>query len=262
MQIDPNAYRNDFDLNLAIEQFVNELPDDKVRSLTDQERVFLLAYSGNGQTFKQTNASNDAKLFEFYTPDYIRELMWELAYEYGYDGGPVLEPSCATGHFLLGAKNQKQSVGFEINPVTYKIAKYCFPEATFYNQPFETAFLENFRGRYSSLIKKGKVTWLKEYPFSLAIGNPPYGKWQTMYPYFKTNYIQIEIFFLLKCIDLVKSGGLVLFLTAASWLRNGNSYQGLKEKLLKEATLVDAYRTGEVFKRSGVPSDILIYKKN
>lgn len=261
MLLDPKAYRNDLDLNLAIEKFVSELPDGEVRSLAQQEREFLLAYSGSGQTFKQTQASNDAKLFEFYTPDYIRELMWKLAYVYGYDGGAVLEPSCATGHFLLGAPTSAKCTGFEINPITYKIARHCFPRATFYNLPFETAFLNNFRGRFTKKLDK-KVTWLDDYPFSLVIGNPPYGAWQTEYPYFKENYQQIEIFFLIHSLLLLKPGGVLVFLTAASWLRNGNSYQHLKKTVGTIAELVDAYRTGEVFKRTGVPTDILIYKRS
>jgi hypothetical protein len=73
--------------------------------------------------------------------------------------------------------------------------------------------------------------------------------------------MQVEHFFLYQSLKIVKSGGLVVFLTASSWLRNGNMYEPYKTKVLEIATLVDAYITGEVFKHSGVPTDILIYRK-
>lgn len=262
-----NSYRTEHEQNLAIEQFVTERISNPTLPVTPQDKEVLLKYSGRGQSFNQdVKITSDAGLYEFYTPDYIRERMWKLAYHYGYDGGNILEPSCATGHMFLGAPIGAQKVGFEVNPITATIAKLIFSDSsyTIYNQYFETAFLQEFRGQYRSLLKN-KTTWLSQYPFSLVIGNPPYGLWQTNYPYFKKplngNFRQVEIFFLYKCLELLKPGGLLVFLTASSWLRNGHSYQGLKEEVLKIATLVDAYRCGEVFKHSGVPTDILIYKK-
>lgn len=259
-----HSYSSEHEQNLAIEGFIKTYTDGQPVSESDKQ--ILLQYTGRGQAFDRTDVqvSADAGLFEFYTPDYLRERMWQLAHHYGYDGGPVLEPSCATGHMLLGAPITAKKVAFEVNPITAKIAQICFPDAKVYNQYFETAFLENFRGQFRSLKKKG-LTWLDEYPFSLVIGNPPYGAFQTNYPYFRKplggKFRQIEIFFLYKSLELCKPGGLVVFLTAASWLRNGNSYQGLKEEVLKIGTLVDAYRCGEVFKHSGVPTDILIYRR-
>jgi type I restriction-modification system DNA methylase subunit len=263
--IDPNSYPNEHELNLTIENYIKGLGNEKPQ-LTDEEKQFLQLYTGRGQAFDKTDISisADAGLYEFYTPDYIRERMWKLAYYYGYDGGNVLEPSCATGHMLNNAPSGAKCVGFEVNPITAKIAELCLPNATIYNQYFETAFLEENRGYYRSALKK-RLTWLNEYPFSLVIGNPPYGKFQTNYPYFKKplggKFMQIEIFFLFKCLELCKPGGLVIFLTASSWLRNGNLYQPMKDEVCKIATFVDAYRTGEVFKHSGIPTDILIYRK-
>jgi type I restriction-modification system DNA methylase subunit len=259
------VFASEIDRNIYIEQLVNGFSDDHV--ITQAQRDLLLQYSGSGQTFgKREGVSAEAGLYEFYTPDYIRSYMWELARHHGFSGGTVLEPSCSTAHMLLGAPDESKCTGFEINPVTYKIAKLCFPKATFYNKYFETAFMDPFRGQYRRLIRGNKVTWLDDYPFDLVIGNPPYGKWQTEYPYFTKplngNFWQIEIFFLYKCLELLRPGGILVFLTASSWLRNGNSYQPLKKEVAKIATLVDAYRTGEIFKRTGVPTDILIYKRN
>ncbi len=254
------TYSSEHEQNLAIEQFITELPSGVM--VNGAQRDILLRYTGRGQAFdKNVKISADAGLYEFYTPDYIRSRMWNLAEYYGYDKGPVLEPSCATGHMFLDAPEGVQKVGFEINPVTAKIAQLCFPDATIHNQPFETIFMDNARGRFNKRMPKGKVTWLPQYPFSLVIGNPPYGAFQGRYVSYFDKWMQVEHFFLYQSLLLCKPGGLVIFLTASSWLRNGNSYEGYKKKVLEIATLVDAYRCGEVFKHSGVPTDILIYRK-
>lgn len=258
--IGQRTFASELDRNLYIEKLVAGFGDSY--QATAEEKRLLLQYTGSGQSFgKRDDVSSDAGLYEFYTPDYIRSHMWKLAHHYGYKGGTVLEPSCSTGHMLLDAPNEANCVGFEINPVTYRIAKACFPKAMFYNQPFETAFLDNFRGKYRRALRGKKVTWLDQYPFELVIGNPPYGKWQTDYPYFNKNYWQIEFFFLMKGLELLQPGGLLIFLTASNWIRNGNSYQALKRDVADIAILKDAYRIGEVFKHTGVPTDILIYQK-
>lgn len=252
---------NEHDQNLIIEKFISQLPDNA--TINDSDKEILLRYTGRGQAFDKSDISisADAGLYEFYTPDYIRERMWKLAYHYGYDGGNVLEPSCATGHMFIGAPDTAKCVGFEVNPVTAKIAQLCNPKAKIYNNQFEVAFMDPARGRYSSRLKGKKPTWLDEYPFSLVIGNPPYGAFQGKYVNYFEKWMQVEHFFLQYSLKLCKPGGLVIFLTSASWLRNGNAYQRYKEMVLEHADLIDAYRTGEVFKHTGVPTDILIYRK-
>lgn len=220
-----SIYASEQEQNLAIEQFVQDRIDNPLLSVSDEDKKLLLKYTGRGQGFNQNaKISADAGLYEFYTPDYIRDRMWQLAHHYGYDGGPVLEPSCATGHLFLGAPTIAQKVGFEINPITAKIAQLCFPDATIHNLPFETIFMDNARGRFNKRLKNNK-TWLPQFPFSLVIGNPPYGAFQGRYVSYFEKWMQVEHFFLYYSLLLCKPGGLVVFLTASSWLRNGNSYE-------------------------------------
>ncbi|TNE80827.1 MAG: SAM-dependent methyltransferase [Bacteroidetes bacterium] len=254
----PKKYASEYDRNLAIENWVNSLPDNFVFSKA--EREFAQLYSGKGQEFSKDNKLIAEGLYEFYTPDYLKRKMWELAGIYGYDGGPILEPSCSTGHFFDMAPDNAKKVGVELNPLTAKIARLSFPNAAIHNIYFEQLFLDNSRNRWNKLLK-GKTTWIEEYPFSLVIGNPPYGKHYNLYSGFFKNHYQVEIFFLIKCLELLKSGGVLVFLTSSNWLRNGDMYNDLKKQVLSMATLVDAYRMPKVFKRSAVPTDILVYKK-
>jgi hypothetical protein len=56
-----------------------------------------VSYEGAGGLGSR-GASGEGVLYEFYTPDYVVNLMWELARYHGFDGkGTVLEPSVATG---------------------------------------------------------------------------------------------------------------------------------------------------------------------
>jgi len=46
-------------------------------------------------------------LYEFFTPDYIVDMMWKLAYKNGFDNtGTVLEPSIATGRLIEPAPDK------------------------------------------------------------------------------------------------------------------------------------------------------------
>lgn len=260
----PKTFPSLYEQNIAIEKYVNQL--DINAKISPSERDFIMRYSGKGQEFKKEEGLISEGLYEFYTPDYLSKLMWDLAYKYGYDGGAVLEPSCANGHIMLAAKPNTKITGIEVNPLTAKIAQLSFPESEIHNIYYEQCFLEKDKprkGRWGKEMPSRKPTWLNNYPFSLVIGNPPYGKHSGLYASFikSQKYLQVEFFFLLKSLSVLKKGGVLVFLTASNWLRNGHLYQPLKEHCESIATLETAYRTPPVFKNTGVPTDILVYIK-
>lgn len=250
---------NQYDLNKEIEAFVKEKGTQRAK-YTDADLDYIRQYTGAGGQGKH-GAKGEGVLYEFYTPDYICELMYKQALAHGYDGGPVLEPSIATGNIIKPFPEGTKITGFEINPTTATIAKLLFPDAKIYNNYFETAFLQP--ERYTTRVPAKQFTWLTDYPFSLVIGNPPYGKYKNKYSsYFKTPKIpQIEQFFMYYGLRLLKTGGLLIYLTSSNFLRNGVSYNAIKEQIGKIADIVDAYRLPPVFEFSQVPTDILIFKK-
>ena len=107
------------------------------------------------------------------------------------------------------------------------------------------------------------MTWMDGYPFSLVIGNPPYGKYKNKYSsYFtKPKMHQIELFFMHQGLQLLKPGGLLVYLTGSNFLRNGISFQSEKLEMEKLADILDAYRLPPVFKFSKVPTDIIVLKR-
>jgi hypothetical protein len=131
--------------------------------------------------------------------------MWELAFKYGHEkAGTVLEPSIATGRMIDPAPDKSLVYGFEINQISARICQLSYPEIHLHTGYFETAFLQP--SRFTSKLKGEQTTWLEGYPFSLVIGNPPYGKHKNKYSAYFTSpkMQQIELFFMYYGLKLLK----------------------------------------------------------
>lgn len=238
----------------------------KKKPLTPDEKKQLQQYEGMGGRIKEGAKSSadggDNPLYEFYTPQYIANAMYEIARKYGYiDTHKVLEPSCATGRLIEPCKKPQNVTAFELTEASCRIAKLIYPKATIYNQYFETAFLQP--PKYRTRITGKIPTWLKDYPFDLVVGNPPYGKYVGFYSsYFsKPKMPQVEQFFIYYGLKLLKKDGLLVYLISQNFMRNGNSYTKVKDEIGKLADLIDAYRLPPVFKTSDVPTDIIVLRK-
>lgn len=250
---------NQYRLNLDIETFIRK-KDSRGESYSREDMDFILQYEGSGGQGSK-GATGEGLLYEYFTPSHIASLMWELANRHGFDkSGTVLEPSTGTGRLFDGAPDKSKCTGFEINPVSARIAEITQPGVTIHNGYFETAFLQP--PRFTSRLRD-KLTWLPGYPFSLVIGNPPYGKYKNRYSsYFPSPKMpQIEQFFMYYGLQLLKPGGLLVFLTSSNFLRNGLTYNKAKDEIGNFATLADAYRLPPVFRFSQVPVDIIVLKR-
>lgn len=238
-------------LNQNIKAFI-ERKDAQNEAYTTADIEYISQYNP---------AEGQDALYSFFTPGYVGEKMFELANHHGYDGGPILEPAVGNGNllqYLTGAQNVQ---GFEIDPTNHRIATLRNPGATIYNQYFETAFLEppRYRNTYSG---KGP-TWLSGYPYSLVFGNPPYGRHSNRYAsYFKKKFYQLEAFFIIKGIQLLKKGGLLVYITSSNFLRTGKNYTHIKQSLENTTELIDAYRMPNVFQDTDVQTDIIILKRD
>jgi len=253
-------YKNPYLINRAIEEL---LETKENQQLDSDEKAFLKYYTGYGglEKFMEESTINKGLLYEYYTPNKITQKMWGLAYKYGYSGGSVLEPSCGIGEFIQYAPEDANVVGYEINPVSARIARILYPNASIFTEPFE----KNFISRNSSL--RGGITPM----YDLAIGNPPYGKFEGKYAgmgekdYTKaTNYIE---YFITRSLDLLNSGGLLIFIVGAEVASGGVLFldskpNNVKAKIAEKAELIDAYRLPNgVFERTDVVSDIIVLKK-
>ena len=236
---------------------INKILEKKV--ISQEDMAVLEAYEPN----EGTN-----RLYSFFTPVWLCKVMYELAKRYGFDpvNGKVLEPAAGTGNFLAVLDNPKNCTAFELDRVNYLIAKKRVPGIIhFYLNYFETAFLQppRFTTKVDKKVFGNDLTHLNQYPFDLVIGNPPYGKYKNLYSgYFKNlKFKQTEMFFMYQGLRLLKKDGLLVFITASSFMRNKDTYEHEKKKIGELAEFVDAYRMPKVFKNTDVPTDILIFRR-
>lgn len=252
--------KNQYQLNKEIEEFIDQ-KDFEGTKYTLVDIDFIGQYEGSGGQASK-GAKGRGLLDEYYTPVYIANYMYQLAIKHGYDGGPVLEPSVATGNILKPFPKKTSITAFEINHYSKRICELKFPKVRIHEGYFETAFLQS--PRFTSKVPTKQVSWLSDYPFSLVIGNPPYGLHKNQYTsYFtgKDKFKQVEIFFMYKGLQLLKKGGLLVFITSSGFMRNGLTYNQEKQRIASIADFVDAYRLPKVFRSTDVPTDILIFRR-
>lgn len=225
--------------------------------LVNNYRPILESYSGNGGNAK---SSDRGILDEYYTPDYICEYIYKLAVHHGYSKGRILEPSAAVGRMIkpfIANKDYREIAAFELNDDSRRILKLLYPEIKIEGTFFERAFLEP--PKYNTVAKK---SWLGE--FDLIVGNPPYGPYNNYYSEYwpkKERFEQIEAFFIYKCMQLLRKGGLLIFVIPSGFLNTGDKYLKAKERIGELAELVDAYRLPAVFQKTDICTDIVVMKR-
>lgn len=224
----------------------------------------ILAYEGKGSKGKDFGVDKGI-LYQYFTPDWLIELMWKLCIHHGFEGGNVLEPSCGTGRFMYYSPKDLNIyfTAFELEEMLANNARQLCPEAIIYHGGFETAFLKYINGFWHKLGngKHGSSTWLPK--MDLVIGNPPYGKMSDPYGVGSDlkNFGQIEQYFMMQGLNVLKSGGLMCYVTASGFASTYEQYMKTKMEMDSLCTLVDAYRLPNVFKNTNVPTDILIFRK-
>jgi len=262
------SYKNPYEINRAIEALLDSIGNDE--NFTPDQKQFIANYSGYGGLEKYGSFSdNELKglLYEYFTPDEIVKKMWALAYKYGFgvvNNPVILEPSVGTGNFLKYAPDNSDIYGNEINRYSKRICEILYPKAKITLQPFEKNFIER------NLTIKNKIDKLQKY--DLVIGNPPYGqansKFMAMGEGDYTKARNFTEYFITRGLDLCKSGGLLIFVVGAEQYNGGTLFldsgiSEVKKAIAQKAQLVDAYRLPtKVFERTGVASEIIVFKKN
>ncbi len=265
--------RQAYELNKQIEALIEQKgtnPD----AYTADEKAMLSQYSGYGGLDRFMEESNPGILYEFFTPTPIVKKMWGLALKLGFKGGEVLEPAAGNGAFIaqVPGKNylERDAVVTAIEPqqYSYAILKILYPEARVVQGLFEEQFID----KNINVSIKNKVAEV----FDLIIGNPPYGtikggaggKYMEMGERGYTKAQAYDEYFILRGLDLLKPGGILIYIIGAEvanggvpFLQKGTTIT--KEAISERADLVDAYRLPNgVFDRTDVLSDIVCFTKN
>ncbi len=187
-----------------------------------------------------------------YTSPEVVQAMWQAVERFGLrPGAEILEPSMGVGHFF-GLMPESlhpgtRRTGVELDSVTARIAGKLYPDSTVHHKGFEdTPLPKNF--------------------FDLAIGNIPFGN----YPVYDPAYRRyphlthaIHDYFLAKCLDVVRPGGVVAVITSRFTMDKLDST--VRRHLADGAILLGAVRLpNAAFKANAgteVTTDILFLQK-
>lgn len=225
---------------------LRERPTERV--LTEQERDDALAYTGKGGL---KGAEGRGVLDEYFTPFPIIKKLWGLATKHGFEGGKVLEPSAGIGRFFEFAPDNAELTGIEMDIENARIMARLYPEATIYQKPFEDFFVD----------EKGKPKKF-EADYDLVIGNPPFGTQRQFYKNLgeEPKIANLETYFIKRSLDLLKDGGLLIYIVPSSFLRSKTSYG--KGEIAKMVQMPEMYRLPNgLFQGTNVGTDILVFKK-
>jgi uncharacterized protein YqiB (DUF1249 family) len=248
--------QSQYDLNKEIENFIDK-KDKEESPFNEEEKNYIRQFTGSGGLIKE-GAAGRGVLYEYYTPEIVVQKMWDMAKHFGYDGGSILEPSVGTGNFLKYAPKDATIFGYETNHYSARIAQILYPHAHIYEKAFETLF---FAGNVHLKDK------FQNPGHSLAIGNPPYGEFTGRYAGMGekqyTGATEYDQYFILRGLDLLKKGGLLIYLIPSSFVTNQAKFNKAKEKIAAKADLVDLYRLpSRIFDTTDIGTDVLVLRKN
>jgi len=184
------------------------------------------------------------------TPEFIAEFMVSLANL--NDTSEILEPSSGQGIFLdvLSKKGHKNITAYEVDPA--------------------------ITSGHSFVINESFVSIKSSQSFDLIIGNPPYIRWKNLEQELKDELSQDVLWntycnslcdyssiFIIKAIEMLKSGGQLIFITPEYWLNTTHSMR-LRNYMLDHGFFEKIYHFNEtpIFGKVTVSTVIFKYVKS
>jgi hypothetical protein len=187
-----------------------------------------------------------------YTSPEVVQAMWQAMERFGLQAGAhILEPSMGVGHFFgmmpEGLYADTKRTGVELDSVTARIASKLYPDSNVHAKALEETQLPgNF--------------------FDAVIGNIPFGNYPVFDPaYRRSPHLTraIHDYFLAKCLDVVRPGGVVALITSHYTMDKKDS--AVRRHLADGSVLLGALRLpNTAFKANAgteVTTDILFLQK-
>lgn len=187
-----------------------------------------------------------------YTSPEVIQAIWQAMERFGLKSGAhILEPSIGVGHFFgmmpEGLYSGTRRTGVELDSITARIAAKLYPDSNIHGKALEDTSLP------------------KDF-FDAAVGNIPFGN----YPVFDASYRRsphltraIHDYFLAKCLDVVRPGGLITLITSRYTMDKQDST--VRQHLADGSILLGAIRLpNTAFKANAgtdVTTDILFLQK-
>lgn len=264
-----------FEANIAAIECLRKLESEK-RQATKEDREVLNRYTGWGgipqafnddqkepswvaraERLKALLNEDEYQSAEASTPNAhytaleVIEATWRMVERLGFKGGRIIEPSAGAGYFI-GAMPQE-------------IAQQSTVTAIELDQ-LSARILKTLYGDFGvNVIQSGfEAAKLPDEFYDLAISNVPFGNYQVPelrnVPY--ANFL-IHDYFFAKAMEVVRPGGLVVFITSSGTLDKCDDK--VRQYLGSKANLVAAVRLpNTAFKKianTEVTTDILVLQK-
>ena len=198
-------------------------------------------------TKEEYESARASVLNAHYTQPIVIEAMYKVLENMGFKEGNVLEPACGVGNFfgvIPESMNEAKLYGVELDSISGRIAQYIYPEADIQVNGFE------------------KMKYPEEF-FDVAISNVPFGNYKVLDKDYNKYNFQIHDYFLAKCINLLRAGGVAALITTKGTLDKKNS--NVRKYLSERAELIGAIRLpNNAFKGNAgteVTADILFFQK-
>ena len=187
-----------------------------------------------------------------YTSPEVVRAIWQAMERIGVPSGAhILEPSVGVGHFFGMMPDSlypgTRRTGVELDSVTARMAAQLYPESTVHQKGFEdTPFPRDY--------------------FDAAIGNIPFGNYPVYDPAYRGSpqlTHAIHDYFLAKCLDVVRPGGVIAVITSRYTMDKQDS--AVRRHLADGSILLGAIRLpNTTFKANAgteVTTDILFLQK-
>lgn len=214
--------------------------------LTDEQRQVLAGYSGEGGL-----EGGGGSQYEYYTPPFMAEGIWDLFADYGISGGHMLEPSAGTGVFQETKPAGAMMTSAEISDTSGRINQLLHPE-------------DDVRmGAFEKLAAS-----VPDNSYDHAVGNVPFGDSRTGFAELDPAYrdeTNVGHYFVMRTIDKVKYGGLVVLVVPNGMTDGGGANKKLRDRVSRVAEFLGAHRMPSgTFAESGTATvvDVWVLRKH
>ncbi len=264
-----------YDANIAAIKLLRKL-EQEGRAASSEEHAILSLYTGWGGLVKaldgatsdtawlarheelkslltpeEFESATTSSLNAYYTPLMVVEAIWKAVQRLGFKGGNILEPSCGSGFFIAGMPQElarkSRVTAVELDAVSARMTKVMYSQ-------------------YGVKVHQGEFerARLPAGSYDLVIGNPPFGNEKSAelrnVPF--ANF-SLHNYFIAKALEMVRPGGLVVFITSTGTLDSHTS--GHRAYLHSQAKLVGAVRlprgTFKEIAGTTVTTDLLVFQK-
>lgn len=233
--------------NDAAVDLLNALPANfDGNKLTDEQRQVLARYSGEGGL-----EGGGGSQYEYYTPPFMAEGIWNLLGDYGVTSGHMLEPSAAAGVFQEMKPAGAVMTAAEISTVSGRINKLLHPEDDVRLGAFETL-----------------AAAVPDNTYDHAVGNVPFGDSRSGFAELDPAYrdeTNVGHYFVMRTIDKVKFGGLIVLVVPNGMTDGTGANLKLRDRVSRVAEFLGAHRMPSgTFAESGTATvvDVWVLRKH